>query len=265
MTIREIERAAAGLRDIIHSIPVSSSKTFSDMSGAELYMKCENLQKTGSFKVRGAYNKIARLAGEGVREVVASSAGNHAQGVAFASTSLGVQSTIVMPRSAPLAKAAATEGYGARVLLYGDCYDEAYSKALEIQQETGAVFVHPFNDEDVVAGQGTIALEILRDIPTVDTVIIPAGGGGLLAGMAFCIKQINPRIQVVGVQAQGADAIVRSFREKKLVATKTSTTIADGIAVRVPGDLTVGLIAQYVDEMVTVNDDEIAEAILLLL
>ena len=262
MTIREIERAAAGLRDVIHSIPVSSSKTFSDMSGAELYMKCENLQKTGSFKVRGAYNKIARLAGEGVREVVASSAGNHAQGVAFASTSLGVQSTIVMPRSAPLAKAAATEGYGARVLLYGDCYDEAYSKALEIQQETGAVFVHPFNDEDVVAGQGTIALEILRDIPTVDTVIIPAGGGGLLAGMAFCIKQINPRIQVVGVQAQGADAIVRSFREKKLVATKTSTTIADGIAVRVPGDLTVGLIAQYVDEMVTVNDDEIAEAIL---
>ena len=146
MTIREIERAAAGLRDVIHSIPVSSSKTFSDMSGAELYMKCENLQKTGSFKVRGAYNKIARLAGEGVREVVASSAGNHAQGVAFASTSLGVQSTIVMPRSAPLAKAAATEGYGARVLLYGDCYDEAYSKALEIQQETGAVFVHPFND-----------------------------------------------------------------------------------------------------------------------
>ncbi|WP_302779578.1 threonine ammonia-lyase [Anaerotruncus colihominis] len=265
MTIREIERAAAGLHDVIHSIPVSSSKTFSDMSGAELYMKCENLQKTGSFKVRGAYNKIARLAGEGVREVVASSAGNHAQGVAFASTSLGVQSTIVMPRSAPLAKAAATEGYGARVLLYGDCYDEAYSKALEIQQETGAVFVHPFNDEDVVAGQGTIALEILRDIPTVDTVIIPAGGGGLLAGMAFCIKQINPRIQVVGVQAQGADAIVRSFREKKLVATKTSTTIADGIAVRVPGDLTVGLIAQYVDEMVTVNDDEIAEAILLLL
>ena len=265
MTIREIERAAAGLRDVIHSIPVSSSKTFSDMSGAELYMKCENLQKTGSFKVRGAYNKIARLAGEGVREVVASSAGNHAQGVAFASTSLGVQSTIVMPRSAPLAKAAATEGYGARVLLYGDCYDEAYSKALEIQQETGAVFVHPFNDEDVVAGQGTIALEILRDIPTVDTVIIPAGGGGLLAGMAFCIKQINPRIQVVGVQAQGADAIVRSFREKKLVATKTSTTIADGIAVKEPGIHTFDLCQQYVDEIVSVTDDEISTAILALI
>ena len=265
MTIREIERAAAGLRDVIHSIPVSSSKTFSDMSGAELYMKCENLQKTGSFKVRGAYNKIARLAGEGVREVVASSAGNHAQGVAFASTSLGVQSTIVMPRSAPLAKAAATEGYGARVLLYGDCYDEAYSKALEIQQETGAVFVHPFNDEDVVAGQGTIALEILRDIPTVDTVIIPAGGGGLLAGMAFCIKQINPRIQIIGVQAEGAPAIANSFRTGERTPSDTVHTIADGIAVKTPGEKTFEYIKKYVDRVVTVSDDEIASAVLLLL
>ncbi|MEM1486126.1 threonine ammonia-lyase [Oscillospiraceae bacterium PP1C4] len=266
MTICEIEQAASRLRNVIHSIPVSSSKTFSHMSGSELFLKCENLQKTGSFKVRGAYNKIAKLCEKGaIAEVVASSAGNHAQGVAFASTSLGVASTIVMPRSAPIAKTSATEGYGAKVVLYGDCYDEAYNKALEIQEQSGAVFIHPFNDKDVIAGQATIALEVLRDIPTVDTIIIPAGGGGLLAGMATCIKQINPRIKVVGVQAQGADAIVQSFNKKMLVSTESSSTIADGIAVRVPGELTVSLIQQYVDEMVTVSDDEIAEAILLLL
>lgn len=266
MTIREIEQAAVRLRDVIHSNPVCSSKTFSDMSGAELYLKCENLQKTGSFKVRGAYNKIAKLhEREGVTEVVASSAGNHAQGVAFASTSLGVKSTIVMPRSAPIAKAAATEGYGAKVVLYGNCYDDAYNKALEIQAQSGATFVHPFNDEDVIAGQGTIGLEILRDIPTVDVVLVPAGGGGLLSGIALCIKQINPRIRVVGVQAEGADAIVRSFAQKSLTSTESSVTIADGIAVKTPGELTIELINKYVDEMVTVSDDEIAEAILLLL
>lgn len=266
MTIRDIEQAAVRLRDVVHSSPVSSTKTFSDISGAELYLKCENLQKTGSFKVRGAYNKIAKLRElGGLTAVVASSAGNHAQGVAYASTSLGIQSTIVMPRSAPLAKVSATEGYGAKVVLHGDCYDEAYQKAIEIQAESGAVFVHPFNDEDVIAGQGTIGLEILRDMPTVDVVLVPAGGGGLLAGIAFCIKQINPRIRVIGVQAQGADAIVRSFAKKELVCTETSVTIADGIAVRTPGEVTLGLINKYVDQMVTVSDDEIAEAILLLL
>ena len=266
MTIHDIEQAAARLRDVVHSVPLSTSETFSAMSGAKLYLKCENLQKTGSFKVRGAYNKIAKLREEsGVEAVVASSAGNHAQGVAFASSSLGVKSTIVMPSAAPLAKVAATEGYGANVVLCGDCYDDAYNKAVEIQRETGAVFVHPYNDEDVIAGQGTIALEILHDLPMVDLVLIPAGGGGLLAGMAFCIKQINPRVKVVGVQAAGADAIVRSFAKKELVTTETSITIADGIAVKCPGDVTVSYINQYVDEMVTVTDDEIAEAILLLL
>ena len=266
MTIRDIEQAAARLSSVVHSIPVSSSSTFSEMSGAELYMKCENLQKTGSFKVRGAYNKIAKLVRQGgVSEVVASSAGNHAQGVAYASNALGIRSTIVMPSGAPLAKIAATEGYGAKVVLHGDCYDDAYQKALEIQETTGAVFVHPFDDEDVIAGQGTIALEILRDIPTVDAVLVPAGGGGLLSGVALGLKQINPRIQVVGVQAQGADAIVRSFKAHKPVSTDSSKTIADGIAVRTPGKLTLDLIGKYVDEMVTVSDDEIAEAILLLL
>ncbi len=266
MTIREIEQAAARLSSVIHSIPVSSSSTFSQMSGAELYLKCENLQKTGSFKVRGAYNKIAQMVQKGgVTQVVASSAGNHAQGVAYASSSLGIHSTIVMPSGAPLAKIAATEGYGAKVVLSGDCYDDAYQKALEIQETTGAVFVHPFDDEDVIAGQGTIALEILRDLPTVDVVLVPAGGGGLLSGVALGIKQVNPRIQVIGVQAKGADAIVQSFRAHQYISTNSSKTIADGIAVRSPGHITMELIDQYVDQMVTVDDDEIAEAILLLL
>ena len=267
MTIKEIEQAALRLRNVVHNIPVSSSHTFSRMSGAELYLKYENQQKTGSFKVRGAYNKIAKLM-EGENRptaVVASSAGNHAQGVAFAANALGLTSTIVMPRSAPLAKVSATESYGAQVLLYGDCYDDAYARAKEIEAETGAVFIHPFNDYDVMAGQGTIALEILRDLPNVDVVVIPAGGGGLLAGMAFGIKQINPRVKVVGVQAHGSDAIVQSFCRKELVSICNASTIADGIAVKCPGDLTVDIINRYVDDMVTVTESEIASTILLLL
>jgi len=267
MQMKEIEQAAARLRNVVHQLPVSTSRTFSEMTGSELYLKYENQQKTGSFKVRGAYNKIAALIERGEKPVavVASSAGNHAQGVAFAATELGIQSTIVMPRSTPIAKVSATEGYGARVVLHGDCYDDAYDKALEIQRESGAVFIHPFDDEDVIAGQGTIALEILRDIPNVDMVLIPAGGGGLLAGMAYCLKEVNPRVQVVGVQAEGAGAIAESFRAKELVSVENIHTIADGIAVKSPGKITHDIIAQYVDDVVTVSDEEIASAILLLL
>ncbi len=267
MTIKEIEQAAVRLRNVVHSIPVSSSHTFSRMSGAELYLKYENQQKTGSFKVRGAYNKISKLMEnpDHPTAVVASSAGNHAQGVAFAAAASGLSATIVMPRSAPLAKVLATESYGAKVLLHGDCYDDAYNRAKEIEAETGAVFIHPFNDDDVMAGQGTIALEVLRDLPNVDVVVIPAGGGGLLAGMAYGIKQINPRVKVVGVQSDGADAIVQSFKRKELVYIGDACTIADGIAVKCPGDLTVDIINRYVDDMVTVNEEEIASTILLLL
>ncbi|WRS27052.1 threonine ammonia-lyase [Oscillospiraceae bacterium MB08-C2-2] len=266
MELKKIEQAAQRLKGVIHQTPVNSSRTFSELSGAELYLKCENLQKTGSFKVRGAYNKIACLAEEGpIPPLIASSAGNHAQGVAYAATALGAQSTIVMPRSAPLAKAAATEGYGAKVVLSGECYDEAYQHALHLQEEQGAVFVHPFDDEAVIAGQGTISMEILQALPTVDAVLVPAGGGGLLAGMSACIKQINPRVKVIGVQAQGADALVQSFAACALRNSDNVATIADGIAVRNPGALTTELICRYVDEMVTVSDDEIAEAILLLL
>lgn len=264
MKLKDVEQAEARLRGVLHNTMLSSSRTFSEMTGAELCLKCENLQKTGSFKVRGAYHKIAGLPRD-TPAVIAASAGNHAQGVAFAARALGMKATIVMPRATPIAKISATKGYGAEVVLAGDCYDDACATALALQAETGGVFIHPFDDEDVMAGQGTVAIEILREMPMVDEVLVPAGGGGLLAGMALTIKQINPRVKVVGVQAEGADALVRSFNEKKLVPTESVQTIADGIAVKVPGEKTLGYINQYVDEMLTVSDAQIAETILLLL
>ncbi|MFI3226373.1 MAG: threonine ammonia-lyase [Clostridia bacterium] len=266
MTIKDIEQAAYRLQGVIHKTPIERSKTFSDMVDAEVYLKFENLQKTGSFKIRGAYNKMAVLnEAEKPNAVVASSAGNHAQGVAFAAQQLGIPATIVMPRSAPIAKVAATEGYGAQVVLHGDVYDDAYNKAIEIRDETSGVFMHPFDDEDVIAGQGTIGLEILADLPLVDIVVIPAGGGGLLSGVACCIKNINPRIKVIGVQAEGAKAIKNSFGKDAVVQSEFVRTIADGIAVKNPGEITHQYINKYVDEIVTVSDDEIAETILLLL
>ncbi|MCF0123682.1 MAG: threonine ammonia-lyase [Ruminiclostridium sp.] len=266
LTINDFQLAADRLRTVVHRIPLSTSKTFSEMSGAEVYLKYENQQKTGSFKVRGAYNKIMKRYEEGgLTSVVASSAGNHAQGVAFAAARVGVPATIVMPRSTPIAKVSATRGYGADVVLHGAIYDEAYARACEIVAATGAEFIHPFDDEDVIAGQGTIALELLSDLPLVDVVLVPAGGGGLVSGISACIKQINPRIQVVGVQSEGASAIVRSFGQTELRPSDFVHTIADGIAVKNPGTLTMSYINQYVDQMVTVSDAEIAEAILLLL
>ena len=266
LNLKEIELAAKRLKPVLHHTELNTSATFSRMTGSEVYLKCENRQRTGSFKIRGATNKIAALVERGeVKSVVASSAGNHAQGVAYAATSFGIPATIVMPANAPIAKVQATEGYGAKVVLCGDCYDDAYAKAREICDKEGATFLHPYNDPEVIAGQGSIGLEILSDLPTVDVIIAPAGGGGLLAGIAACVKQINPRVKVIGVQAEGADAIARSFREKKLVCTDSVSTIADGIAVKAPGDITVELINRYVDDVVTVSDKEIAEAILLLM
>ena len=260
LELKDFEAAADRLKNVIHNIPLSTSATFSAMTGAEVYLKYENQQKTGSFKVRGAYNKIMKRYAEGdLHAVVASSAGNHAQGVAFAASSVGVKSTIVMPRSTPIAKVSATQGYGADVVLAGNIYDEAYAKACEICEETGAEFIHPFDDEDVMAGQGTIALEILRDLPFVDMIFVPAGGGGLISGVAACAKQINPRIQIIGVQAEGAPAIANSFRAGERKPSDSVHTIADGIAVKTPGE------KKYVDRVVTVSDDEIASAVLLLL
>ena len=266
ISIKDIDEAAQRLQPVVHYIPLSSSTTFSGMTGAEVYLKCENQQKTGSFKVRGAYNKIMKLYEAGdLKSVIPSSAGNHAQGVAFAANKIGIPATICMPRSTPIAKVSATQGYGANVVLSGSCYDDAYAKAMEIVEETGATFIHPFDDEDVMAGQGTIGLEILRDLPAVDVILVPAGGGGLLSGVAACVKQINPRIQVIGVQAEGAPAIAQSFHQDGIHATDSVHTIADGIAVKCPGSKTMEHINAFVDDMMTVSDDDIAATILLLL
>ena len=264
--LRDIKNAAQRLRPILHHTELDLSSTFSSMTGGSIYLKCENRQKTGSFKIRGASNKIASLVEQGqVQSVVASSAGNHAQGVAYAAKKFGIPATIVMPESAPIAKVQATEGYGAKVVLSGSCYDDAYTKAREICDSEGATFLHPYNDVDVIAGQGTLGIEILGDLPTVDIILVPAGGGGLLSGVAAAVKQLNPRVKVFGVQAEGANAIARSFREKRLITTETASTIADGIAVKAPGDITVDIINQYVDDVVTVSDREISSAILLLM
>lgn len=264
--LKDFERAAERLSPILHHTELEMSSTFSRMTGGKIYLKCENRQKTGSFKIRGASNKLAVMAERGEKcPVVASSAGNHAQGVAYAASQFGIPATIVMPKAAPIAKIQATAGYGANVVLHGSCYDDAYAHAMELCEAQGAAFLHPYNDPDVIAGQGTLGLEILSDLPYVDVIITPAGGGGLLAGVAAAVKQINPRVKVYGVQAEGADAIARSFAEKKLVTTDYSSTIADGIAVKAPGDLTVELINRYADGVVTVSDSEIANAILLLM
>lgn len=266
LDLKEIELAAKRLEKTIHKTKLEKSTTFSNMTGGTIYLKYENQQKTGSFKIRGASNKIAALAERGeIKSAVASSAGNHAQGVAYAAHVHNIPATIVMPKSTPIAKVSATEGYGANVVLYGDCYDDAYSKAMEICEKEGSTFLHPFDDYEVMAGQGTIGFEILRELPTVDMVIVPAGGGGLLAGVASCIKQINPRVKIVGVQAEGADAIYQSFKAKSHISCDSVNTIADGIAVKSPGELTQNIINECVDDVVTVSDAEISEAILLLL
>lgn len=264
--LKDIELAEKRLKPILHHTELDLSSTFSAMTGGQVYLKCENRQKTGSFKIRGASNKIASLVESGgAGAVVASSAGNHAQGVAYAASRFGICATIVMPKAAPIVKVQATEGYGAKVVLAGDCYDDAYAAAKEICERENAVFLHPYNDPEVIAGQATLGLEILGDLPYVDMIVVPAGGGGLLAGIASAVKQINPRVAVYGVQAAGADAIARSFEQKKLVCTDSASTIADGIAVKAPGDLTVELINRYADGVVTVTDTEIADAILLLM
>ena len=264
--LKDIQKAKERIEPLLHHTELDPSTTFSEMTGGAIYLKCENRQKTGSFKIRGASNKLSAMAEQGDKSpVVASSAGNHAQGVAFASKLLGIPATIVMPAAAPIAKVHATRNYGANVVLHGSCYDDAYQKACEICEKEGAKFLHPYNDEDVIAGQGTLGLEILEDLPEADIIVVPAGGGGLLAGVALAVKLSGSKAKVYGVQAAGADAIVKSYEQKSYVTTDYSNTIADGIAVRVPGDKTVAIINEYVDGMVRVSENELAEAVLLLL
>lgn len=232
----------------------------------ELYLKPENLQITGSFKVRGSAYKIAMLTDEEKKKgVIACSAGNHAQGVALAATKNGIKSLICLPDSAPISKVEATKGYGAEVCLVEGCYDDAYAKALELRDSEGYTFVHPFDDENVIAGQGTIALEILNDLDNIDAIVVPIGGGGLISGIAYTAKQIRPSIKVYGVQVAGAPSMYNSVKDGEIECLSSVSTIADGIAVKKPGENTYALVKEYVDEIALVSDDEVSSAILALI
>ena len=229
----------------------------------EVYLKTENLQITGSFKVRGAYYKISKLSDEQKRKgVIACSAGNHAQGVALAASRQGIDSLICLPEGAPISKVEATRSYGARIELVKGVYDDAYNRAVEIMKETGRTMIHPFDDEDVIAGQGSIGLEILQQLPDVDNIVVPIGGGGLIAGVAFTAKMLKPSVRIYGVQASGAASMFNSYEHHKIEELCSVSTIADGIAVKCPGSITFPLVEKYVDDVVTVTDDEIAVAIL---
>ena len=264
LTLDNVYRASNALRDVVRKTDVVYAPQLKP--GAEIYLKTENLQITGSFKVRGAYYKMSKLsAEEKAKGVVACSAGNHAQGVALAAQKNGIKSVICLPDGAPISKIEATRSYGAEVCLVEGVYDDAYSKALSLRDEKGLTFIHPFDDEDVIAGQGTIALEIEDQLPDLDAVIVPIGGGGLISGIAYTIKAINPGVKVYGVQAVGAPSMLNSVKDHEIEELPSVSTIADGIAVKKPGNLTYELCSKYVDEIVTVNDDEISAAILALM
>lgn len=264
LTLDNVYRASFALKGIIRKTSVISAPKL--VKGTELYLKTENLQTTGSFKIRGAYYKMSKLSEEEkARGVVACSAGNHAQGVALAAQKNGIKAVICLPDGAPISKVEATKSYGAEVKLVEGVYDDAYNTALELRDKQGYTFIHPFNDEDVIAGQGTIALELVEQLPDLDAVIVPIGGGGLIAGIAYTIKSLNPNIKVYGVQASGAPSMYKSVKEAKIKTLDSVSTIADGIAVKCPGDLTYKICSEYVDDIVTVTDDEISAAILALM
>ncbi|MCR2033324.1 threonine ammonia-lyase [Anaerofustis stercorihominis] len=264
LTLDKVYHAAFTLKDAIRKTDLIAAPPLSNKN--KIYLKTENLQTTGSFKIRGAYYKISQLNDEEKKKgIIACSAGNHAQGVALASEKNKIPCIICMPDGAPISKVEATKSYGAEVCLVSDTYDDAYDKAIELQKEEGYTFIHPFNDEDVIAGQGTIGLEILDQLSDVDAVVVPIGGGGLISGVAYAIKHLKPTCKVYGVQAAGAPSMYKSMKEHNRVATETVNTFADGIAVKEPGDLTYELVKEYVDEVITVTEDEIAAAILMLM
>ncbi len=264
LTLDKIYHATYVLKQVARRTDLIEAPVLSD--GFRMFLKTENLQLTGSFKLRGAYYKISQLNEEQRKAgVIACSAGNHAQGVALAATRMGIKSIVCMPDGAPISKVENTKGFGAEVRLVKGGYDDAAAYAAKLQQETGMTFVHPFNDEEVIAGQGTIGLEILDQLPDVDAVVCPVGGGGLISGVAIAIKQLNPKVKVYGVQAEKAPGMVRSLEMGEPATLDSALTFADGIAVKHPGDVTCSLCKQYVDEVVTVSEDEIAAAILALL
>ena len=267
VTLEDVKKAQDTIKDIVKKTDILESTKLSSMTGANVYYKCENLQKTGSFKVRGACNKIANLTDEEkANGVIASSAGNHAQGVALGAKMNGIEATIVMPQTAPLAKVTATKSYGANVVLEGLVYDDAYAKALEIQKETGATFLHPFNDEYVIAGQGTIALEIFEQMNNkVDTILCPIGGGGIIAGVAVAAKALNPNVKIIGVQTANIPSMHESMKAGKVTTAFKDTSVADGISVKTVGELTFNIVKDLVDDVILVEEGEIAEGLLFLM
>jgi threonine dehydratase len=266
LRLEAVREAATRLEGRVHKTPCWESRTFSELCGGRVWLKYENLQRTGSYKLRGALNRILTLSEDArKRGVIAASAGNHGQGVAVAAQLAGVAATIIMPSQAPLAKVSATKGYGARVILFGEVFDEAHAEALRIATEEGLTYVHPFDDPAVMAGQGTVALEILDAAPEIDTLVVPIGGGGLIAGMSVAAKAIKPAIRVVGVQAKGANATHLAFHDRYEGPLESPQTIADGLLTRAPGQHTLPLIRRYVDDVVTVSDESIAETVVLLM
>lgn len=266
VTLASIEAARERIGDAIHLSPCQLSHHLSERIGLPIYLKLENLQRTGSFKERGALNKLLTLTPEErKRGVIAASAGNHAQGVAFHATKLGIRSQIVMPQATPLVKVVSTRGFGAEVILHGANYDEACEEALARCTQQGLTFIHPFDDPVVISGQGTIGLELLEQVPDLEAVVVPIGGGGLISGIACALKERNPKIRVVGVEPDKLPSMLRAREAGIPITIAPQATIADGIAVRRAGDVTLPLVSRYVDEIVTVDDEEIASAILMLL
>ena len=266
LNLEKINKAQERIQDVVVKTPLAYAPYLSEISGSEIYLKKENLQVTGAFKIRGAYNKIASLSkNERACGVIAASAGNHAQGVALSASKFDTKAVIVMPESTPLTKINGVKHFGAEVILHGSNYDEAYAYALEYGQKNSMTFVHPFEDEEVIAGQGTVALEILEQCESLDAIVVPIGGGGLIAGMAEAVKSLNPNIEIIGVSARGAPAFKDSFAKGEAIDSVSVRTIADGIAVRDTSEITLNYALKNVDKIISVDDEEIASAILYLL
>ncbi|GGG96757.1 threonine ammonia-lyase [Silvibacterium dinghuense] len=266
VTLQDVQEAKRRIQDFIYLSPAPHSHALSKMTGQQVFLKLDNLQRTGAFKERGALNKILTLSPEErERGVIAASAGNHAQAVAFHSTERGIRSRIVMPLMTPLVKVSSTANFGAEVILHGANYDEACEEALRLGAQDGMTFLHPFDDDAVIAGQGTIGLELIEQVPNLEAVVVPIGGGGLIGGVACAIKESNPKIRIIGVQTDRLPSMLRAAEASAPVSIPAEATIADGIAVRRAGERTLPLVQKYVDELVTVDEEEIAKAILVLL
>ncbi|MEN8076274.1 threonine ammonia-lyase [Clostridioides difficile] len=265
MYLEKIKEARENIKDVVTKTPLLYSNIFSKSSNNNVYMKCENLQLTGAYKIRGALNKIMSLTDEEkAKGVICSSAGNHAQGVAYASSLVNVNSSIVMPETTPYLKVESTKNYGGNIILHGKCYDDAFLKAKTIEEEEGKVFIHPFDDIDVICGQGTIALEIFEEINNLDYIIVPIGGGGLISGISLAAKELNPNIKIIGVQAEGAPSMALSIKNNRICTLDNVNTIADGISVKTPGNKTFEFVKEYVDEILTVSESDIVDSFLLL-